>query len=78
MTNDSKPLAGAIVRLPVSPPRSAGRSPGARGVMTAVLGWLERHRQRRALEQFSDHMLKDMGVSRADVERETSKQFWRE
>jgi uncharacterized protein YjiS (DUF1127 family) len=41
-----------------------------------VLAWLERTRQRRQLQQLSDHMLKDVGLSRADVEAETSKRFW--
>jgi uncharacterized protein YjiS (DUF1127 family) len=39
--------------------------------------WLERARQRRQLQQLGDHMLKDIGLSRADVELETSKPFWR-
>jgi uncharacterized protein YjiS (DUF1127 family) len=38
--------------------------------------WLERARQRRQLQQLGDHMLKDIGLSRADVEAETSKPFW--
>jgi uncharacterized protein YjiS (DUF1127 family) len=42
-----------------------------------VLAWLERARQRRQLQQLGDHMLKDIGLSRADVEAETSKPFWR-
>ena len=42
-----------------------------------VLVWLERTRQRRHLQQLSDHMLKDIGLGRADVEAEISKPFWR-
>ena len=42
-----------------------------------VLIWLERARQRRQLQQLSDHMLKDIGLSRADVEAEVTKPFWR-
>jgi uncharacterized protein YjiS (DUF1127 family) len=42
-----------------------------------ILTWIERYRQRRLLGSLSDHMLKDMGVTRADVEREVVKQFWR-
>ena len=42
-----------------------------------VLGWLDRMHQRRHLAQLSDHMLKDIGLTRADVEAETSKPFWR-
>ena len=42
-----------------------------------VLLWLTRHRERRKLETLSDHMLKDMGISRVDAEREALKKFWR-
>ena len=42
-----------------------------------ALAWLERARQRRQLQQLGDHMLKDIGLSRADVEAEASKPFWR-
>jgi uncharacterized protein YjiS (DUF1127 family) len=43
-----------------------------------VLGWFERTRQRRHLGELSDHMLKDIGLSRADVEVEVAKPFWRQ
>jgi uncharacterized protein YjiS (DUF1127 family) len=43
-----------------------------------ALGWLERVHQRRHLAMLSDHMLKDIGLTRADVEAEISKPFWRE
>src|SRR3954470_13106313 len=38
--------------------------------------WQERYRQRRALGTLSEHMLKDLGMSRADTGRETGKRFW--
>ena len=38
--------------------------------------WLDRYRQRRALGGLSDHMLKDLGLSRSDAGRETGKRFW--
>ena len=41
-----------------------------------LLVWLERSRQRRHLAMLSDHMLKDIGMTRADVEAEVSKPFW--
>ncbi|GAB2177798.1 DUF1127 domain-containing protein [Dongia sp. agr-C8] len=41
-----------------------------------VLLWLERYRQRRALGALSDHMLKDLGLSRSDAGREGGKRFW--
>lgn len=39
--------------------------------------WVERHRQRRALLEMSDHLLKDIGISRADAWQEAHKPFWR-
>jgi uncharacterized protein YjiS (DUF1127 family) len=41
-----------------------------------LLIWLERSRQRQHLAMLSDHMLKDIGLTRADVEGEVSKPFW--
>ena len=46
-------------------------------LVTAVEHWLERRRQRRALLEASDHLLKDIGVSRAEAYREGAKPFWR-
>lgn len=42
-----------------------------------LLLWLARYRERRRLEAMSDHLLKDIGISRADAERELMKKFWR-
>jgi uncharacterized protein YjiS (DUF1127 family) len=36
-----------------------------------LLNWLERRRQRRVLLGLEDRMLKDIGVSRCDLERGT-------
>jgi uncharacterized protein YjiS (DUF1127 family) len=33
-------------------------------------------RQRRELLTFDDRMLKDIGVTRADVQREANRRFW--
>jgi uncharacterized protein YjiS (DUF1127 family) len=38
----------------------------------------ERRRQRRALMMLDDRLLKDVGISRLDAEREATKPFWRE
>jgi uncharacterized protein YjiS (DUF1127 family) len=43
-----------------------------------VWTWRARIRSRGDLARFDDHILKDIGISRADVYRETSKRFWRE
>jgi uncharacterized protein YjiS (DUF1127 family) len=42
-----------------------------------LLTWQQRARDRRQLESLSDHMLRDIGLSRADVLAEASKPFWR-
>ncbi len=41
-----------------------------------LLTWQERTRQRRQLEQLNDHLLRDIGLSRADVLAEATKRFW--
>ncbi len=38
--------------------------------------WHERARQRCQLLSLDDHLLKDIGISRADAEREAGKPFW--
>jgi uncharacterized protein YjiS (DUF1127 family) len=63
-------LAGQQVRY-----RPASRALGS-DIAELVLTWFERVRQRRQLGQLSDHMLKDIGLSRADVESEMNKRFW--
>ena len=47
-------------------------------ITTLPLQWAERNRARRYLRGLNDYMLKDLGLSRADVEHESSKWFWRE
>lgn len=41
-----------------------------------LLLWLERTRQRRRLSELSDHLLRDIGVSRATARTEGQKRFW--
>lgn len=38
--------------------------------------WYELHRERELLASLSDEALKDIGMSRADVEFESVKPFW--
>lgn len=38
--------------------------------------WRDLYRQRRQLAALSDFMLKDIGLSRADAEREANRPFW--
>jgi uncharacterized protein YjiS (DUF1127 family) len=37
-----------------------------------------RHRQRYDLATFDDRMLRDMGISRLEADRESHKPFWRD
>ena len=48
-----------------------------RAIAEAFGVWGERRRTRRQLTRLSDHMLKDIGVGRAEVDRESGKAFWR-
>ncbi|MDF9774392.1 DUF1127 domain-containing protein [Pseudomonas baetica] len=41
-----------------------------------VSRWYELHRERELLASLSDEALKDIGMSRADVENESIKPFW--
>jgi len=47
-------------------------------VLRHIVTWLERARQRQALLALDEWVLKDIGLSRADVMRESDKPFWRE
>jgi len=39
--------------------------------------WRQRLRQRKQLASLDDRLLRDVGLTRADVARETAKPFWR-
>jgi uncharacterized protein YjiS (DUF1127 family) len=45
-----------------------------------LLAWVrtaaERWRQRRALEELDDRMLRDMGINRSQAQEEARKPFW--
>lgn len=45
-------------------------------VFDTIMTWIERSRQRRALRQLDDHLLRDLGVSRVDAQQEADKPFW--
>lgn len=42
-----------------------------------LFAWLERSRQRRHLGELDDRLLRDIGLSRAEVEHEIALPFWR-
>ena len=61
--------------------RGSTFSSGARyprvGVIQTLYEWQERARSRAALRNLDERMLKDLGLTSYDVEREASKPFWR-
>jgi uncharacterized protein YjiS (DUF1127 family) len=55
------------------------RHPGPAARMRSLFGaWLRRVRERRALAEFTDRDLRDIGVTRVDVQNELAKPFWRD
>jgi uncharacterized protein YjiS (DUF1127 family) len=67
-------------RLSGRTPAPAERALGSRAtsLLRHILTWAERIRQRRALQALDEWVLKDIGLSRADVMREYDKPFWQE
>jgi uncharacterized protein YjiS (DUF1127 family) len=60
--------------LPPHPRRFIG---GERYAWAGVIRtWLQRSRQRRALAALDDRMLRDIGVTHAQAQREAAKPFW--
>lgn len=55
--------------------RRCGRA--CEGIAEIGLQWIDRGRQRRQLAELSDHMLRDIGLTRADAWAEADKPFWR-
>ncbi|MFN4089008.1 MAG: DUF1127 domain-containing protein [Alphaproteobacteria bacterium] len=53
------------------------RAHRARTVPELLALWQERTEQRHRFAEADDRLLKDIGLSRADVVRETGKPFWR-
>lgn len=49
----------------------------ARAAVAAVLTWRRRARERDLLSRMSDRELEDIGIARADADREATKPFWR-
>jgi uncharacterized protein YjiS (DUF1127 family) len=45
--------------------------------VSALLTWQERVRERATLREMDERALHDIGLSRADIEREAEKPFWR-
>ena len=62
-----------------SPPpgTSFGLPPFIVNAWRRFVRWGERRRQRQHLARLDDRMLRDLGLSRADVQIEIDKPFWR-
>jgi len=61
----------------VSLPRLAAPRSWLQVLIVSFLRMEDRARQRRALVALDDRLLRDVGLSRADVEQEYSRPFWR-
>ncbi len=59
-----------------APRRTASAAPIVAPLLDLFSTWFERVRERRQLRALDDRMLKDIGLTRADVEYETQKRFW--
>jgi len=68
----SRPYYDGVQQLTVRP--DVQRS--VRRAVDAVLTWQQRARERRQLMRLSDHMLRDIGISRAEALGEAEKPFW--
>ncbi|MCO7514926.1 DUF1127 domain-containing protein [Pseudomonas guariconensis] len=47
-----------------------------RGLLARIARWHQLYRQRRELASLSDATLEDLGLSRADILRESERPFW--
>jgi uncharacterized protein YjiS (DUF1127 family) len=61
----------------VLPRRPCGIALALRHAARLIATWSERARQRRALAALDDHQLRDLGLTRSDAFRESSRPFWR-
>ncbi len=67
----SNDFASRVLELPAAALRVVGFA------LDSLFCMVERFRQREALRAMPDYLLKDVGLSRADVEREAEKPFWK-
>ena len=76
-TGPSTSAAALALRGGIRPGPLSRRRVGLLGrIFGLLLDWSERARMRSQLEGLSDHSLRDIGITRADVSREIAKPFW--
>ena len=74
-----KPLIDDEARQALSACHLAEHSTSARTWLQTIALWIARHRQRKALEevaQLNGHLLRDIGLSRAEILNEAARPFW--
>ncbi|QCG98786.1 DUF1127 domain-containing protein [Azospirillum sp. TSA2s] len=71
------PMSGAELFVRKPAPAGVGLGGHVVALFDRLATWNERRRQRRALEALPDHLLSDIGISRADADYEAEKPFWR-
>jgi uncharacterized protein YjiS (DUF1127 family) len=54
----------------------AHRAPRRYGLFALVRTWYRRARERQALAQLDEHLLRDCGLTRDQVRHEVDKPFW--
>lgn len=69
-------MKSPTLQVAVSLPHSPRLSMTGRTLLARLQRWAQLYQQRRDLARASDAMLKDLGLSRADVIRESERPFW--
>jgi uncharacterized protein YjiS (DUF1127 family) len=74
ISTDEPTSLAATVRCPTAIMPSATALP--RGALSTILSWADRRRQRHALAELDDHLLRDIGLTRHQARVEMGKPFW--
>jgi len=65
--------------LPAQWPAHTAAQPATRWldeVSNLLMHWLDASRSRQTLDELDDHLLRDIGLTRAEARRESGKFFW--
>lgn len=76
MARIASPIFAPFVRIVAAVARVPGPAEVAVAATNVLLNWTDRARQRHQLAQMDDRMLRDVGLSKTDVTRETAKLPW--